>query len=311
LRSRTIYALAWANSRAGNETNAFGLFTNFVAQFSASELAPQAQWWVADYFFGLGGANSANYADAEKNYKLVYQDFPTNNLAYPARMMAGNAAVARQDYKGAINNYFIILEADTNCLMDLRVQAAFAHGNALMQWDLMDTNNPLANFSAATNVFASIIQSSPTNEPGARSWVKIGECEFQLANYAAATNAYAQVLNTNVQANISLRSQAQIGIGIALEKMAATLTGTDQTALLQQARDNYLDVFDTWTGNNLRAGETADPFWVKKAGLQALPLIEKLGTADPNKFIDQMETLLPQLKDSLEKIRASLPPPKS
>jgi hypothetical protein len=114
-----------------------------------------------------------------------------------------------------------------------------------------------------------------------------------------------------VQANISLRSQAQIGIGIALEKMAATLTGADQNALLQLALENYLDVFDTWTGNNLRAGETADPFWVKKAGLQALPLIETPGTADPNRFIDQMETLLPQLKDSLEKIRASLPPPKS
>jgi TolA-binding protein len=305
LRSQTIYALARANSRAGNETNAFGLFTNFVAQFPASDLAPQAQWWVADHFFGLGGAN---YADAEKNYELFYQNYPTNYYANLARMMAGRAAVARQDYKGAIN-YFSTLEGDTNCLMDLRVQAAFAHGNALMQMDSAETNNPLANFSAATNVFAQIVQLYPTNELGARAWGKIGECEFQLAHYDAATNAYAQVLNTNVQANISLRSQAQIGWGNALEKMAATLTGTNQTAVYQEARDNYLDVFDTWTGENLRAGEMADPFWVKKAGLQALPLIETLGTADPKKFIDQMETLLPQLKDALEKIRASLPPP--
>jgi TolA-binding protein len=272
-RSQTIYALAWANSQAGNETNAFGLFTNFVAQFPASDLAPQAQWWVADHFFGLGGAN---YADAEKNYELVYQNFqnfPTNDLAYPARMMAGRAAVARQDYDGAINNYFSKLEVDAKCPMDLRVRAAFAHGDALMQMNSTVTNDPLHNFSAATNVFAPIIQLNPTNEAAARAWGKIGECEFQLANYDAATNAYAQVLNTNVQANISLRSQAQIGIGIALEKIAATLTGTNQTAVLQEARDHYYDVFKA---NNLRVDqpEQPDPFWQKKAGLEAARLEE-------------------------------------
>lgn len=45
--------------------------------------------------------------------------------------------------------------------------------------------------------------------------------------------------------------------------------------------------------------------------LQALPLIKTLGAGDPNKFVDQMEQLLPQLRDSLEKIRASLPAQKS
>jgi hypothetical protein len=226
-------------------------------------------------------------------------------------MMAGVAAVARQDYTGAIRDYFLKLEEDTNCPTKLRVQAAFAHGHALMQMDSPDTNNPLANFQKATNVFSQICQVYPTGELGARAWVEIGNCELQFTNYAAATNAYEQVLSSNMQANVSLRSQAQIGIGIALEKMAATLTGTNQTAVLLEARDNYLEVFDTWTGKNLRAGETADPFWVKKAGLQALHLIETLGAADPNKFIDQMEELLPQLRDLLEKTRAALPSPES
>jgi hypothetical protein len=70
--------------------------------------------------------------------------------------------------------------------------------------------------------------------------------------------------------------------------------------------DTYLDVFDTNVGKNLRAGEEADPWWVKKAGLQALPLIQSLGMANPGKFIDQMEILLPPLKDSLEKTRLTL-----
>jgi hypothetical protein len=50
----------------------------------------------------------------------------------------------------------------------------------------------------------------------------------------------------------------------------------------------------------------ADPFWVKKAGLQALPLIQSLGAGNPDKFIDQLEQLLPSLRASLEKTRLNL-----
>ena len=309
LRPQIFYALARVNSEAGNETNAFGLFTQFVTQYPDSRLAPQAQLWVADYFFNLGGTSATNYVNAERNYKMLYQNtnWLDSPLIYWARLMAGRAAAARQGNREA-SDYFSTLETDTNCPTDLRMQAAFAHGNALMQMQLEspDTNNTLAYFSIATNVFFQIIQRNPTNELGARAWGKIGECEFQLGEYVAATNAYSQVLNTNLAADISLRSQAQIGIGLALEKMAATMTGTNQTAVLQEALNNYLDVFYTWTGKNLRDGETADQLWVKKAGLQALSLIDRLGTPDPDGFIDQMETLLPQLKNYLEKIRASL-----
>ena len=146
----------------------------------------------------------------------------------------------------------------------------------------------------------------PTNELGARAWGEIGDCDVQLANYDAATNAYAQVVNSPF-AHIAARSRAQIGFGIALEKKAAA-TGGDQKMLLALALDNYLGVFYE---NNLRNDEQADAFWIKEAGLQALPLIETLGTGDPDKFIDRMETMLPQLKDSLEKTRAALPAPKN
>ncbi len=282
-------------------TNAFGLFTNFVAQFPASELASQAQWWVADYFF-----NEADYVDAERNYELFYQKFQTNDFAGQALLMAGRAAVGRQDYNGAIKNYFRVLEEDTNCPVDLRAQAAFAHGSALMRMDSPDTNNLLANFQPAINVFDQIHRWDPANELVTAAMVEIGDCNLQLTNYDDATNAYAQVVNST-NASVSVRSGAQVGIGIALEKMAALATGLDQTNLLQMALDNYLNVFYTWTLENLRDGEIADEFWVKKAGLQALPLIQLLGSGDSDRFIDQMETLFPQSKESLEKKRASLP----
>ena len=90
--------------------------------------------------------------------------------------------------------------------------------------------------------------------------------------------------------------------------VAALTNGVAQTALLQTALDNYLDVFFR---NNLHDGETADPYWVKEAGLDALPLVEALGTGDPNKFIDQMETWFPQMRDTLEKKRLEISRPKN
>ena len=309
LRPEAAYVLARANSQAGNETNAFGLFTNFVAQFPTNDLAPQAQWWVADSFY-----NSGDFVNAEKNYKYIFQN--TNwqgsllvnrtNLFYPAQMMAGRAAVARQDYNGAIRDYFSTLEGDTNCPMDLRVQAAFGHGNALMLMDSAETNNPLANFGLAiTNEFSQIVQLNPTNENAALAWVEIGKCRLQLTNYDAATNAYAQVLSTNVQANISLRSQAQIGWGVALEKKAALASDASQNELFDQALDNYLEVFNKL---NLRDGEEPDPFWQKEAGWRAAPLVGRLNDVKSERlFYGSLKEALPQLTDLIDKKVAALP----
>jgi outer membrane protein assembly factor BamD (BamD/ComL family) len=296
LRPQAEYALALADYQAGNKTNAFLRFTNFVARFPTDNLAPLAQWWVADHFF-----NDGDFMDAEKNFQLFFQNFPTNGLVYQARMMAGRAAMGRLGYTDAIR-YFTSLTSDTNCPPDLNAKALFAYGSALMQGGATETNNPSANFERAMSVFSRICQLYPTNELGALAWGEIGDCDLQLAAYDAATNAYAQVIASPF-ADISARSQAQIGFGIALEKKAALATGSDQTALLKLALDNYLAVFDTRFGEN-------DPFWVKKAGLQALPLMDLpalSGAADPGKFIDDMETLFPQARDSLEKKRAALP----
>jgi TolA-binding protein len=297
LRPQVSYALAQANFQAGNETNAFLLFTNFVTQFHTNELAPLAQWWVADYFF-----RQPDYANAERNYKFVFENWPASPLAYQAKMMAGRAAVARLGYAAAIRDYFIKLEQDTNCPIELRLQATFAHGTALMLSDPADTNQPLANFQLATNLFAQICELYPTNELGVLAWNEIGKCALQLSAFDQATNAYAQVVDSTY-AGISARSQAQVGLGIVLEKMAAQAPDEERRGLYDQALENYLAVWDS-------RFETNDPLWVKKAGLQILPLAGQLGAADLNKFIDDLEGLFPQLRESLEKKRVTLLPGK-
>ena len=296
LRPQVTYALAQANYQAGNETNALLQFTNFIAQFPTNELAPAAQWWVADHYFLAG-----DWADAERNYKSIFQnpDWRNSPLFWESQMMAGRAALARLGYSDALG-YFTGLAGDSNCPPALAVPARFASGSTLMLMNSTDTNNPLANFQLATNAtaFGKIVEDNPTNDWGARALIEIGNCDLQMNDFDRATNAFAQVFNSPY-ASVSARSQAQVGFGIVLEKKAGLLDGADQRALLQLALDNYLAVWDTRFAAN-------DPFCVKKAGLQALALAGQLGVSNPDKFIDDLEKVFPQLTDSLEKKRATL-----
>jgi TolA-binding protein len=307
LRPQVTYALAQANYQAGDKTNALQLFTNFIALYPTSELAPAAQWWVADYFFGLG-----DWANAERNYKAIFQnpDWRNSRLFWESQMMAGRAAVARLGYSDALG-YFTVLANDTNCPADLElaVPARFAYGSTLMLMNSTDTNNPLANFQLATNAsaFGKIVQDNPTNEWGARAMIEIGNCDLQMNNLDAATNAFAQVLNSPF-AGISTRSQAQVGFGIVLEKKAVLFDGEEQQALLKLALDNYVQVFEE-NKYNLEHGLPADEFWMKKAGLQAAPLVGLLYQPGAQKmFYLDLEGVLPQLKETFEKKIAALSP---
>ncbi len=291
------YALGWANYQAGRESNALGLFTSFVTQFPTNELAPRAQWWVADYYFRLGGTN---FLDAEKNYELIFQNtnavWKNSSLFYPAQLMAGRSAEGRQGFPDAVN-YLTRLIADTNCPPSTATQAMLAYGGVLMRKDSPDTNRPFANFEQATNVFVQVYQVNPTNDLGALAASELGECYLQLGALDAATNVYAQVMNSSY-ASVYLRSKAQVGLGLVLVKMAALAPPDARQALLKSAFQNFCALLYT------DEAET-DPFWTKASGLQALPLMMTLKDGDPDKFFQRLEELFPQLKESLEKKRAA------
>jgi TolA-binding protein len=300
LRPQVEYSLGQASFQAGDDATASSAFTNFVARYPTNELAPLAQWWVADSCFRSG----TNFSEAEKNYELIFQTpaWRGSVLYYPAQLMAGRAAAGRLGFPDAVN-YFTKLLADTNCPPALATQAAFAYGGVLMRMDAPDAGRPLANFELATNVFAQISLANPTNEFGALATSQLGDCCLQLGALDAATNAYVQVM-ASPYAGVVLRSRAQVGLGRGLEKKAETAAPEVRKALLEQALKNYLDVFETSYGKGLNDGEPASAFWIKKAGLQALPLL----SADnvPTNFYARMESLLPPLKAALEKKQAAL-----
>jgi TolA-binding protein len=294
LRPQVEYARDWAISQTGDEAGAFARFTDFINEFPTNAaLTPLAHWWVAGHYFRLGGTN---FVSAESYYELIFQNFPTNELAYPAQLMAGRAAMGRFSYAEANRSYFTPLINDTNCPDDLRVQARFAYCEALRQMASSDTNN--ANLQLATNVLAQMFPLAATNLAGALAWSETGDCDLQLGALDAATNAYAQAFNSPT-ASTELWCRAKVGLGIVLEKKAEGLPPEAQQPLLSLALQNYADVLYT-------TNAVADPLWTKKAGLQALPLMLLLKEGDVDQFFNSLERWLPPLKDALEKKRAAL-----
>ncbi len=295
LRPQVDFALAQANFQAGHEAVAFGQFTNFVAQYAADPSAPLAQWWVADHFFRAG-----EFVPAEKNYQLLELNWPTNELIYSARLMAGRAAMGRQSFRDAAD-YFLKLTTITNCPADIFTKAMFAYGSVLTRMDSPDTNRPFLNFETATNVFAQLCAANPTNETGALAWSELGDCAQQLGAWDVATNAYAQVI-ASPYARPGLRSRAQVGLGLTWEKQAALCPVSEQKPLFKLALESYRDAL-------YGTDDAAADLWTKKAGLSALPLMLKLGEDDReklDKFFRRLEQKLPQLTEQLEKKRAAL-----
>ena len=218
-------------------------------------------------------------------------------------MMSGRAAVGWQNYAGAIEYFTNLTGGRLDCSPKLKSQALFAYGGALTLLDSRDTNR-YANLELAIQVFGTIHSSNPTNEQAALALGEIGKCYFQLAAqnpryYESASNAYQQVIDSPY-ADVTARSQAQVGLAMALEAQAQHLTGEEQNALLKLALNHYLDVF--YYEKNLRDGERPDLFWVKKAGLEAARVAEAMQDwTQAMNLYRRLEGLLPPLKELLER----------
>ena len=249
--------------------------TNIADETNA--LAARAQWWLADYFY-----QREVFAEAELNYKQVFQNWPASELAYEARMMAGRAAVGKYAYEDAVE-HFSSLTGDTNCPADLRTQAHFAYGGALMS-SVPTATNKTDKLKDAWRVFSVIVQENPTNDLAALAWGEIGNCYLQLAAtdaayYSEASNAY-HLSFSMPQASVLVRSQSKVGLASVLEKQAALASNGERAAMLREARELDADVYFGKLGQHLNAGEAPDAFWRKKAGSEAARLSELLGEWD-------------------------------
>ncbi len=274
-RARAEYYRALDTSLLpGQDTNALTCFTNLMARFPTNEFAPLARLWVADYYYRTGDP-----LQAELNYKLLSQDtnWPVTNR-YEAQLMAGRAAVAHQGW-GAAKSYFTNLYNNLACPTNVRVQALFEYGQTLMAHSDPTETNQLANCEEATRVFGRICDEYPSDPMAAQAWAAKAECYTQWAlatqqydSLTNALNAYQHVV-ASPHADVAARSKAKVGLAIVLQKWAEHKTGKEQTALLEQALSNCVDVV---YGNILRDDERLDRFGTLVAAEKGMDLAEAL-----------------------------------
>jgi len=295
---------AMANARADRMTNALMLFTNFIARFPTNPLGARAQHWVGDYYY-----NNEQFVAAEQSYQLVSQNWPASELGYHAKLFAGRAALGRLSFDDA-TNYFTAIINDDHSPPKMVVLAYFAYGDALLQ---RPSTNVSERFSNALNIYSQIEQFIKTQMPGGyagdpmvpRAWGKMADCHLQLATgdtakYELALALYQKVTNA-ASADVSTRSQAEVGIGLVLKQQARLALEEGRKAeaagLLDAALNNFLHVIYT-----TREGETPDPFWVKEAGLAAVAILEEQGKWKPAlKVYQRLGEMIPELRPALEK----------
>lgn len=248
--------------RAGYQTNTLTQLTNLLERFPMHSLAPQARWWVANYYDYIGRLEAA-----EANFQLIFQNtnWTGTTLAYQAKMAAGRVAFKRTSWEDA-RGYFGGLAGNTNCPGPLRAQAYFALGSTFMA-SQESTNK--TDYQQALRAFDQAAFYGANDRIAVLALGEKADCYLQLHDYASASNYYQLVLHTNL-ADVAARSAAAVGLGVVLEKLATERSGAEAAGLLVEARDHYLDVFYQ---KLLRPGEKADPYWTEKSGMEAARLL--------------------------------------
>ena len=221
-RPTAEFLLAESTLRSSGETNAFPLFTNLMARFPNSLEAPLAQNWIANHHWSKG-----DYAAALKQFQLLYQT--TNcprDLAYEARLMAGKAAFALQEFRDARSQFaelISVLPLDTNNPPVLLGRAYFGLGETIFEQFLASTNRSLADFSEAVEALSRVGRDFGSNPIGPAALGRLGELHFQWAKlkadpkgFDAATNAFAMARDSDA-AEPMVRWRSQYSIGEALE----------------------------------------------------------------------------------------------
>lgn len=305
MRAEAEFQRALLHDQAGNRTNALALFTNFVAQFPVHPLAPAAQNWVADYFY-----EQEQWQVAEQNYQRIFQNtnWAASRFFYPARLMAARTAFFREGYDDA-RSYLTNILQDAKCPAELLPEAWFALGDVFISQPIVGSTNAVANFVEAAKVFNRIVNQFPTNKLAPLALARKGDCHAMLAefypeSFKEALESYGAVVALKPPAvPVAARNQAQVGLALLLKRSAEGKPAEERAKLLRQALDQLLDVVYE-TGLN---GEPADPFYLKKAGLEAGRLAEAGGdTAAALELYRRLAERAPSLRAFWEARIASL-----
>jgi len=291
-RASAEFHRAYALASANDLTSAVAGFTNFLANFPQSDLAPEAYLWLGKHY-----DQAQEFALAELNYQRLFSrpyvtNWPVSRLTFEAQIFASRSAMERQLYDDA-RGYLTNLVNDTECPGDIRAEGFFALGDVFAA----DSNlERAARFGYAITSFRRLINDYPDSPSVPAAWGRVGECHLQLAAFDDALAAFAACLQ-HPRATIGERSQAELGMGLTLENKAKTLPPAEQTPALDAALYHYGNIFYQ---RNVRreSGEEADPLWLQRACDRAARLAAARGDWNAAaRLYERLKELLPVLKD--------------
>ena len=280
-QARAAYARAWCLSRQGREEESAALFQTFLEKHGKDQsadkkkLANQARLWLGNHHF-----NRRNFAAARRLYTEIFdlENQSKEGIHLRARLMAGRASFRQNQFEQTIRQ----LETLRNLLQEAQpaitnfkafqaeVQlnlgdAYFEHGK-----QLPEPAERKEHIEQARRQYLQI----ETLQPKSRLWSvaqgRCGDASRFLSDYERAKEFYQKVIaSPSQQADIALRSQAEVALGAILEQEAEQAkTKTEQDALEKKALHHYKNVI---FGANLKA-ENFDAFWRLEALRQHVAL---------------------------------------
>jgi TolA-binding protein len=244
----------WCQYLSGRDEMALQLASDFIENYPDSVLAPQIQFWKAEYRY-----NRDEFKDAEALFTALARTFKDHELADDALFWAGRSAFEQKEYQQAVSIYKELIESFPESAK--RAEARFAQGDALSK---------LGEFTGAIQAFEEIILQFPDHYLVDQARGRMGDCQFTLggqdpARYRDSLDAYVMVLNRG-RASAEMAQQVQYKIGRCYEK----LDDADQAlSYYLKAVYGYMDSSHT--------GKVVSSVWFSRAAFAAADLLESAG----------------------------------
>lgn len=283
------YARAWCLSQQGREDKAATLFQTFLEKHGKDKaaanqkLANQARLWLGNHHF-----NRRNFGAAKRLYAEIFntQTQQTNLITLRAILMASRASFRQNQFEQTIDQLKALRDllqeakpADNN-FKTIQAEVQLNLGDAYFEYgkQLPEPNARKEKIQQARSQYLQI----ETLQPNSRLWAiaqgRCGDASRFLSDYERAKESYQKVIDSpSQQADIALRSQAEVALGTIFEQEAERVkTKAEQVSLQKKALNHYKNVI---FGTNLKA-ENFDAFWRLEALRQAGTLTIQLEGID-------------------------------
>jgi len=247
---------AWCAYQLGNTSAALAMIDEFLLEFPASTMRPQALFWIAEHQF-----NVRELRAAESNFFALAKAHPKSNLAAPALYWAGRAALEQKLFRRALDEYLALFIRNYPA-HSLVPEVRFWQGDALTE---------LGDFAGAVLAFEQITTRFPEHPLAIRAWGRIGDCQFTIGTdeqYARAVETFRSML-VHPAVSKDLALQAEYKLARTYERLKRN----------EEASRHYLNVVYAWLAAS-EEGQPVDEIWFVRSAFGAASLKEAAGDLD-------------------------------